>query len=80
MTTSRPDLVLWSAVAKIIILTELTVPAERNVRKAYLRKNLRYDGPDGLASDCRDAGWTVYVLPVEVWTLGFVANSMRRAC
>ena len=47
--------------------------------QAFERKIRRYDGPGALASDCRDAGWTVDVMPVEVGTLGFVAESTMRA-
>ena len=72
VTGRRPDLVLWSASRRHIVLLELTVPAERNVVQAFERKMMRYDGPGALASDCRDAGWTVDVMPVEVGTLGFV--------
>ena len=80
VTDKRPDLVLWSFALKLIVLLELTVPAECNVMQAHDRKRLRYDGPGALASDCRDAGWTVEVMPVEVGTLGFVAESTMRAC
>ena len=79
VTTKRPDLVLWSAARQLIPLLELTVPAERNAQQAYDRKLLRYDGPGALASDCRDAGWQVEVMPVEVGTLGFIADSTRKA-
>ena len=47
---------------------------------AFQRKLLRYDGPGALGSECRGAGWTVDVMPVEVGTLGFVAESTMRAC
>ena len=80
VTSKRPDLVLWSHARKLIILMELTVPAERNAVAANGRKTLRYDGPGALAGDCRDAGWTVEVLPVEVGTLGLVAQSTVQAC
>ena len=80
VTNKRPDLVLWSASRRHIVLLELTVPAERNVVQAFERKLLRYDGPGALGSDCRDAGWVVDVMPLEVGTLGFVAESTMRAC
>jgi hypothetical protein len=54
------------------------VPAERNVQQAYDRKMDRYDVPGKLASDCRDAGWDVEVMPMEVGTLGFIAESTMR--
>jgi hypothetical protein len=80
VTNKRPDLVLWSASRRHIVLLELTVPAERNVVQAFERKLMRYDGPGALGSDCRDAGWVVDVMPLEVGTLGFVAESTMRAC
>ena len=43
-------------------------------------KLMRYDGPGALGSDCRDAGRVVDVMPLEVGTLGFVAESTMRAC
>ena len=41
-TLLRPDVVLYSAVDKIIIWGELTVPMEQNMLDAYLRKTARY--------------------------------------
>ena len=80
VTGKRPDLVLWSVSLKLIILIELTVPAERNVMQAYDRKLQRYGGPGGLEGDCRDAGWAVELMPMEVGTLGFISQSTVRAC
>ena len=80
VTAKKPDLVLWSVSLKLIILIELTVPAERNVIQAFQRKQQRYDGPGALASDCRDAGWAVEVMPMEVGTLGFISEATVRAC
>jgi hypothetical protein len=78
VTGKRPDLVLWSTSLKLILLIELTVPAERNVQQAYDREMDRYDSPGKLTSDCRDAGWDVEVMPMEVGTLGFIAESTMR--
>ena len=79
VTGKRPDLVLWSDSLKTIVLMELTVPAERGVQNAHARKTASYGAPGGLADACRDRGWSVYLMPVEVGVLGFVADSMRVA-
>jgi hypothetical protein len=76
-TAKMPDLVVWSDSIRVIILLELTVPSERGVQAAYERKDLRYGKPGGLKEAC--VGYTVHLLPVEVGTLGFVADSMRFA-
>ena len=49
----KPDLVLWSEELRLIIIIELTVPAEVNMRAAKARKTEKYGKPDGLADTCR---------------------------
>ena len=77
VTGKRPDLVLWSESLRVVLLIELTVPAEKNVRAASTRKRERYQG---LAEACRERGYTTELLPVEVGVLGFVAHSMQVVC
>ena len=69
VTGKKPDLVLWSAPLKLIIIFELTVPSERNVYPANRRKRDKYG----------EAGYTVELLRVEVGALGYVADSMCYA-
>ena len=76
-TAKMPDLVVWSDSLRVVVMLELTVPSERNVHAAFDRKTKRYGDPGGLKDACE--GYTVYLLPVEVGALGFVAHSMRRA-
>jgi hypothetical protein len=76
VTEQRPDLVLWSDTLRVLVLLELTVPAEKNVMDAFARKTRRYEE---LSTQCTD-GYRVELLPVEVGVLGFVADSTRRAC
>ena len=41
-TPLRPDIVIWSEEAKIVIWAELTCPAEENIQDAKTRKTERY--------------------------------------
>ena len=76
LTEKRPDMVMWSDAKMIIIIFELTVPAERNVLAAHTRKEERYGT---LANECRKSGYDTHVFNVEVGVLGFIGDSMRRA-
>ena len=79
ITEERPDLVLWSESLKLIILVELTVPAERNVRSANAKKKYKYGQPGGLCDEIRARGWQVELLCVEVGVIGFIADTTRTA-
>ena len=63
ITEKRPDLVLWSEALRTIVLLELTVPHESNVRTAHTRKNTKYTE---LRQACRDARYRVELMPVEI--------------
>ncbi len=76
VTAKKPDIVLWSQSRRLIVLIELTVPAERGVQAANIRKTLSYKD---LEAQCRLNKWSVELMPVEVGALGFVADSMRVA-
>lgn len=76
ITEKRPDLVVWSENIKIIIIMELTVPAERNVFTAHEKKEEKYES---LHNECTKAGYEVCRYSVEVGALGYVANSMWAA-
>ncbi len=52
-TTLRPDMVLWSAAVKSVILIELTVPWEEGLEAAYERKKAKYAD---LVAECRESG------------------------
>lgn len=79
VTGKKPDFVLWSMQLKLIVILELTVPSERNVRTANLRKRTKYGEAGGLVDQCKLAGYKVELLCVEVGVLGFVADSMSYA-
>ena len=76
VTNQRPDIIIWSACAKIVILIELTVPWEERMEEAFERKRKRYQE---LVDDCSQRGWKVWNFPVEVGCRGLVGQSMWRA-
>ena len=71
-TLLRPDAVIFSMQHKIIIWGELTVPLERNMLDAHLRKTARYMN---LKKDLKLAGWTVYNHTWEIGSLGFISRT-----
>ena len=69
-TPERPDLVLWSASRRRVILIELTCPAEEGIQDAASRKVARYAG---LCGECERLGWSVSMATVEVGARGYAA-------
>ena len=61
----------------MVILIELTCPAEEGIKNASTRKQTRYGV---LVQDIRTQRnpWTAILFTVEVGARGFVANSMMR--
>lgn len=59
----RPDVVMWSAAAKMVLITEQTVPWEEGMSVAHEFKWLKYSD---LAAECRDLGWSATIHLVEV--------------
>jgi hypothetical protein len=74
-TDQRPDIVLWSATTKTLILIELTVPYEDNIADADFRKKAKYQD---LVDACRNEQWDVYFQTIEIGVRGFVAGSFRK--
>jgi len=74
-TSERPDVVLWSASTKSVILGELTCPAEENFDDANARKTSRYAD---LSAQIRAAGWTVHLRTFEAGARGFVRHRFPR--
>ena len=73
-TNQRPDIVIFSRSLKLVLIVELTVPAEENLEAAYIRKKARYTE---LASDINQSTmWSASIHPIEVGARGFVARSM----
>ena len=54
-------------------MVELTCPCEENFEVRHKEKEARYEG---LAADCRKAGWRTYVFAVEVGARGYAADSL----
>ncbi|KAJ8353609.1 hypothetical protein SKAU_G00211760 [Synaphobranchus kaupii] len=71
-TTLQPDIVLWAAEEKSVLLVELTVPWEEGVEAAHERKRAKYAD---LVAECREGGWSARLYPVEVGARGFVGGS-----
>ena len=74
-TSQRPDVVLWSARTKTVIMIELTCPAEENFIKAHTRKMARYAI---LAEQIQNAGWTPVLRTVEAGARGFVSHRFNK--
>jgi hypothetical protein len=74
-TSQRPDVVLWSANTKTVIMVELTCPAEENFIKAHNRKMDRYVD---LCKEIRNAKWTPILRTVEAGARGFVSHRFPK--
>ena len=71
LTKFRPDVVILSRVARILIMGELTVPWEDNVEEAHERKKEKYEE---LVMQSEECGWRAHCYPFEVGCRGFVAQ------
>ena len=76
-TAERPDIIIWSAVLRTVILIELTCPAEEGIEAAQLRKEGRYAD---LVEQVKlvEPPWTPNLMTIEVGARGFVAHSVRQ--
>ncbi|XP_060789308.1 uncharacterized protein LOC132894068 [Neoarius graeffei] len=74
-TSLRPDVVLWSPAVKTVILPELTIPWEGGMEAAFERKRDKYTEP---VAECREAGWSTTIYPVEVGCRGFIGTSIQH--
>ena len=73
----RPDVVLWSARSRVVILLELTCPAEEGIAAAQVRKTSRYKK---LQEDIDATNtWKARLLTLEVGARGLVGSSTYRA-
>ena len=75
ITTSRPDMVVWSVALKRVFLMELTAGMEEGMEAAQMRKKARYAS---LLSDINATVWSASLFTVEVGARGFVGHSLRR--
>ena len=74
ITDQRPDIIIWSNTLKMVLLVELTCPADENIAPANIRKTARYL-PLGALIEANE--WTCKIIPIEVGARGFVARSMN---
>ena len=70
-TAERPDIVMYSDQAKVVVLVELTSPAEENLVKWREVKLTKYEK---LAENRGGGMWKVFVFTIEVGARGFVAK------
>lgn len=70
----RPDGVIWSPSAKIVIWIELTSPWEDNMDGKHEFKMTHYNQ---LQIDCESKGWEVHPLCVEVGCRGHAAEPLQ---
>ena len=63
-TNLRPDVVLWSALSRTVILLELTCPAEEGIAAAQIRKQSKYQ--DLLNEINATKTWKARLLTLEV--------------
>lgn len=79
-TNQRPDIVIWSHSKRMVLLVELTVPADENIEAAQIRKSERYQELSKLAKSINN--WNSKIITIEVGARGFVAkttNSFLRS-
>lgn len=60
---------------RVVILVELTCPAEEGIQAASLRKVARYTELSELIDQ---SGWKPHLMTIEVGARGYVAHSTRR--
>ena len=76
-TSERPDVVIWSMRCRVVILLELTVPAEEGLQAAKLRKEAKYTKL--LESIAASNFWKPQLFTLEVGARGLVATRTYRA-
>ena len=68
-TSRRPDIVLWSEMSRVVLLIELTCPAEEGMGAAQLRKETKY-------SELLDNINATNVWKASLWTLEIGARGL----
>ena len=75
VTKERPDIVIYSMLLKIVIMLELTAPAEENIADWKVKKKKKYEK---IATQIRHGtAWKPHVFTIEVGARGFVASSVQ---
>ena len=70
ITSSRPDIVIYSVLKKTVILIELTSPCEENFEDRHFDKIARYEA---LCVSIRENGWRHHLFAIEVGARGYSA-------
>ena len=68
-TPLRPDIVLWSQMSRVVVLIELTCPAEEGIRNAQLRKETKY-------TELLDSINATNIWKASLWTLEIRARGL----
>ena len=75
-TSLRPDIVLWSNMSRVVIIIELTCPAEENMKKAQLKKEGKYAD---LVNEINETKvWKASLRTLEVGARGLLGISSRK--
>src|SRR6185437_14934839 len=75
-TNERPDIVIWSKSARVVIMIELTVCAEEGIAAAQLRKESRYQSLLDNISELQS--WRPWLLTLEIGARGLVSSRAFR--
>ena len=72
-TALRPDMVIVSRGKNVVIMIELTCPAEENFNDRHHDKLSKYAD---LVTLCRGNGWIVFLFAVEVGARGYASDTL----
>ena len=73
-TQQRPDLVLINRVSKKIIIIELTIPFEQNIRNAHDRKVNKYSS---LIMDLEEQSYDAKLFCIEIGSRGLISDDNK---
>ena len=73
ITSSRPDILIYSVLKKTVILIELTSPCEENFEDRHFDKIARYEA---LCVSIRANGWRHHLFAIEVGARGYCAYNV----
>jgi hypothetical protein len=76
-TNARPDIILYSNNRNIVVLVELTCPAEEGIPAAKIRKEGRYMPLIEEIKNFTSSRWSPHLMTIEAGARGFVARSMH---
>jgi hypothetical protein len=72
----RPDIVLYSESSRTMVFLELTVPNDRNITDAHIKKLRHYKD---LQQEITDKEWETFNFPIEVGTSGLIGSFFKKA-